>query len=203
MAQIDSYNVCFLGVTGFGKSSLINACAGTKLLTDTMAPCTKELYSIIRHEGGDRYVAFFDTPGICEFLDNKEYFRFYEHAVSVADCIVLVQTLARAYTSPAQKLLKSLIPYLSTEKKQRFVIAINHIDGTGQRPTEENLICNYKPWNEETNTPTDECLKLVEAKIVDVKANFGKEVFTIEPRIVPTCAFRNYGIKELKSVIFD
>ena len=88
MKTIDSYNVCFLGRTGNGKSSLINALWGTKFSTDPLVSCTKEMYTVTVLEenlNGNEGVTVIDTPGIGEFSTDSKYERFYEHAVSVAD----------------------------------------------------------------------------------------------------------------------
>ena len=37
------FNICFLGRTGNGKSSLINSLFNVSLMTDPLVPCTKNL----------------------------------------------------------------------------------------------------------------------------------------------------------------
>ena len=73
MKDIKTYNICFLGQTGFGKSSLINELFGTAFNTDPLVSCTKELYSVsklIETSEGERLVTVYDTPGIGEISTN-------------------------------------------------------------------------------------------------------------------------------------
>ena len=50
MATINSYNVCFLGRTGNGKSSLINEIWGTHFPTDPLLSCTKEMQTVTKKD---------------------------------------------------------------------------------------------------------------------------------------------------------
>ena len=114
MKDIKTYNICFLGQTGFGKSSLINELFGTAFNTDPLVSCTKELYSVsklIETSEGERLVTVYDTPGIGEFSTNEKYQIYYDYAVSVADHIVLVVSLDRV-DATSQDLLESISKYI-------------------------------------------------------------------------------------------
>lgn len=73
MKRIKSYNICFLGRTGNGKTSLINALFGTTFSTNAYVSSTKEMYSVTVLDGvNEEYEAYtaIDTPGIGEFSNN-------------------------------------------------------------------------------------------------------------------------------------
>lgn len=98
MEILKTYNVTFLGKTGYGKSSLINGMFGTHFSTDPFYSCTKELYTVTTLDNapvGYDAVSVYDTPGIGEFPDNDMYQKYYNYAASVADVIVLVSTFSR------------------------------------------------------------------------------------------------------------
>lgn len=195
-----TYNICFLGQTGFGKSSLINALFHTSFNTDPLVSCTKELYSvttIVNDADGERLITVYDTPGIGEFSTNSHYQAYYDLAVSCADHIVLVTTLDRT-DSTSQDLLESLVPYLKNDKV-RFTIALNRIDSTGTAGDS-----SYEPWDKDTNCPSAACMERIEARKDTLQCNFGNGKYGINflPfKIVPVCAVRNYGLEALKQRI--
>lgn len=195
-----TYNICFLGQTGFGKSSLINALFHTSFNTDPLVSCTKELYSvttIVNDAEGERLITVYDTPGIGEFSTNSHYQAYYDLAVSCADHIVLVTTLDRT-DSTSQDLLESLVPHLKSDKV-KFTIALNRIDSTGTAGDG-----SYEPWDKDTNSPSSACMERIEARKKTLQCNFGNGKYGIEflPfEIVPVCAVRNYGLNVLKQRI--
>lgn len=189
------YNICFLGNTGYGKSSLINSLFGTAFSTDPIFSCTKELYSVtILNDTVSQYdaITIYDTPGIGEFSSNEPYQRFYDYAVSIADCVVLVVTLART-DSASQKLLLSLRSFLKSEDV-KFVIALNHID-SGEIADDPD----YVSWDKETNSPTMECLSCVDERVHEIERKFSNKFLPFV--VVPVCAVANYGTEKLKKAI--
>lgn len=197
MKHIPTYNICFLGQTGFGKSSLINVLFHASFNTDPLVSCTKELYSVttLVDDGGEkRLVTVYDTPGIGEFSNNSHYQAYYDLAVSLADHIVLVVTLDRT-DATSQDLLESLAPYLKN-KDVKFTIVLNRIDSTGTAGDSA-----YEAWDKTSNTPSQACLGRIEARKETLKCNFGNGKYGIDflPfEIIPVCAIRYYGIEALK-----
>lgn len=199
MKKLRDYKVCFLGRTGNGKTSLINALFGTQFKTDPLIACTKEMYTVTvlnHHPKGKEATSVIDTPGIGEYSSNSAYQRFYEHAVNVADCIVLVTTLDRI-DAPAQRLLQSLKPYLNPRKKQKFLIAINHIDSRTTAGNDNN----YIPWDDEYNKPTEQCVQNIILRKDIIRTHFDNRFLPFE--VIPVCAIREYGIEKLRNLIIN
>ena len=194
--ELKSYNICFLGTTGYGKSSLINALFGTNFQVKPIESCTKELYSVTmltnQIKGYDS-IRVFDTPGIGEFSSNAPYQKYYNYATSKADCIVLVLTFQRLDSEP-QLLLESIKPYLKSSNV-RFVIAINHIDSQEVDGKEK-----YIAWDELNHKPTSECLDCIKERTENILSK--RRYLDFLPfKIVPVCCVENYGIEELKNEI--
>jgi len=187
-----NHNICFLGQTGFGKSSLINAVFGAKLNTNPLVSCTKELYSVSILSNDDKLITVFDTPGIGEFSSNSRYQAYYNYAVSKSDHIVLVVSLDRT-DSTSQDLLDSIKPFVKSSDV-RFTIAINRIDSKGV-----GMNMEYDAWDKEQDAPNTDCLERVAKRIQNIHENFDGLFLPYE--IVPVCALRNYGIDELRNRI--
>lgn len=199
MATINSYNVCFLGRTGNGKSSLINEIWGTNFPTDPLLSCTKEMQTVTKMDdgvSGYEAVCIYDTPGIGEFSSSSCYEKYYEHAVTSADCVVLVTTFDRT-DAPAQRLLLRLKEFVNVNKKVKFIIALNHIDSRIVADKDNT----YEPWDIKNNTPSVKCMENIEARIKLIHERFDNKFLPFE--VVPVCALRKYGIEELKSAIIN
>lgn len=204
------YTVCFLGQTGFGKSSLINELFGTRFSTDPLVACTKELYAATVLDGEKdqtaqtdqkdqtdrkgRLVTVYDTPGIGEFSDNSRYFRYYQYAVGQSDCVVLVVTLDRT-DSTSQELLEDLKPCVEG-RRVRFVIALNRIDSSGVGEAEAG---SYRPWDAQADAPSLQARAKIAKRLATIHDNFDDEFLPFE--IVPVCALRHYGLDALRMAI--
>ena len=193
---LNSYNICFLGRTGNGKSSLINCLFNTSLMTDPLVPCTKILSaSTILSNDIDGYnaISAYDTPGIGEFSDSEPYQLYYQYAVSQANCIVLVSTLDRT-DAPAQRLLMSLKTFLNMNKSPKFIVALNHIDSRITIGSQEDEV-----WDNENNCPTEYRMAQIRQRIEIIKEKFENRFLPLE--VIPVCALRNYGIESLKKAL--
>lgn len=199
MKKLRTYNVCFLGRTGNGKTSLINGMYGTNFSTDPLVSCTKEMYSVTvmnSHPKCKESTTVIDTPGIGEFSSDSKYQRYYEHAVSIADCIIIVTTFDRT-DAPLQRLLMKLKPFINTKKKVKLIFALNHIDSRIIAGADNS----YVPWNEDNNEPSEKCLENIEIRKSIIHNRFDNRFLPFE--VIPVCAMRGYGIELLKSKIND
>ena len=197
MATINSYNVCFLGRTGNGKSSLINEIWDTNFLTDPLLSCTKQMQIVTKMDDvvpGYEAVSIYDTPGIGEFSSSSRYEKYYEHAVTSADCIVLVTTLDRT-DAPAQRLLLRMKEFVNANKNVKFIIALNHIDSRIVADKDNT----YEPWDIENNAPSAKCMENIETRIKLIHERYDNKFLPFE--VVPVCALRKYGIEALKNAI--
>lgn len=189
------YTIAFFGQTGFGKSSLINALFGTNFNTDPLVSCTKELYSVTTFDKNGELVTIYDTPGIGEFSTNSQYQKFYDLAVSEADCIVLTVSLDRT-DATAQELLGNLKPLLKSNHV-KFVIALNRIDSNGVGGSRND----YVSWDDNTNEPTSDAQNRIDRRINTIINNYDSIFLPFS--VIPVCAIRKYGIDNLYNAIIN
>lgn len=192
------YNICFLGRTGNGKSSLINSLYNTSLRTDPLVSCTKTLSITTllsdKVKGFDSISAY-DTPGIGEFSSIVPYQKYYEYAVAHSHCVVLVTTLDRT-DAPAQRLLISLKQHLDLRKLPKFIIAINHIDSRVTIDSKDTIV-----WDDNLNEPTEYRKMQIEQRIAMIQEKFEGKFLPF--RVVPVCAMNGYGIDDLNKMIIE
>jgi uncharacterized protein len=81
--------VSVMGQTGTGKSSLINALFNTKLKTDPVRPCTKEIERIILKSDTGYELWFYDLPGIGESEKTDiKYIETYREMLIKSDVVL-------------------------------------------------------------------------------------------------------------------
>lgn len=125
-------SIVFIGKTGCGKSSTINALCGTDLPVDDSVACTKFPIVIKKEVAIDGEVIKFnivDLPGIAESLEAnmlyEDYYTTYIKSASVLVC--LSQANTRAYTQDEDFYRRMIENGLITENSN-LILGINKID---------------------------------------------------------------------------
>ncbi len=81
--------VSIMGQTGVGKSSLLNALFNTKLKTDPIRPCTKEIEQLSVKGNSGHELLFYDLPGIGESEEaDKQYLEQYSEKLKESDVVL-------------------------------------------------------------------------------------------------------------------
>ncbi|WP_323028616.1 GTPase family protein [Castellaniella defragrans] len=84
--------VIFIGKTGYGKSTTVNAISGLKIMkTSAVEACTRTCQSVDYHVDGNRWFALGDLPGIGENkIRDKKYLKIYADFLGHAAAIVYI-----------------------------------------------------------------------------------------------------------------
>ena len=204
---LKDYKIAFMGQTGRGKTTLINALFGTQYSTNSVVECTTYINSatILNNDESIPYeaITIMDTPGIGASLKKDKLYRpYYLHVLESVDCIVWLTNMER--TDYADQTF--FLEYNKEIKKDtKRVVCINHID----KFTPQNIpdgFDNLEIWDEEKNCPTPLLNHFLydndDGRIEYFKEKFS-EYITVPYELVPTNGFRKYGIDNLKKAIFN
>lgn len=126
----EDLQILFVGKTGQGKSSTLNALLETKVFaTSEVEACTRRMESIefsLPDCDSKHFLSFADLPGIGESLDrDEEYMDLYRHALNGAHVVVyLVRSDQRDHAADE----KAFAELFGRKPPPNLLLAINSID---------------------------------------------------------------------------
>ena len=120
--------VVFVGKSGYGKSSTVNAFFGSKIMeTSDVEACTRNCQSLDFKLSSGCYLSLGDLPGIGESEQrDKEYIKMYRDFLYYSSVVVYVIRADSRDYSIDEAVHKQLF---NTEKdKKKIIIAMNYCD---------------------------------------------------------------------------
>lgn len=157
--------IAFIGFTGVGKSTTLNALFNAGQETSAVRACTQEEAPIIgnveKFTGSKGSVIIYDMPGLGEDIQkDQKHFETYRKVLPVVDVVVwMFHTGDRAMT-PMQEALNGLIKYLGKDFSKKLMFAINKADA---------IAPGESAWNKELNSPSREQRSNIEELEIYVK----------------------------------
>jgi len=186
--------IAFIGFTGVGKTSTLNALFNAGLETSDTIPCTQQereihgdYYSSYMGSKGNIHV--WDMPGMGEDIEaDKKHLETYQKVLPKVDVAVwTIQANDRAMT-PMQDTINKLIDTIGDTFTDKLMFAINKADTIGSGETD---------WNIELNIPSRE----QKTKINQFEEYVRSKILQILPRwqgdIVTYSATRRYRLDKL------
>lgn len=190
--EIKNYipTVGIFGVTGAGKSSLLNALFGKDVAeTSDVQACTREEQEVFigDSEGNGRGIRLIDFPGIGEDIKRQEeYSALYKEKVSQLDLVLwAIKSDDRAYAS-ALETYRSV--FLDNESLPVIFVV-----------TQADKIEPFKEWDVEAKKPGVKQLENLSKKILDIS-----ETFVVpKERVIPVSVNEEYNLKELVNLVVE
>ncbi len=172
--------VLFIGKTGYGKSSTVNAIAGKTILKSSdIAACTDACQSLDYQIRQNIFLSLCDLPGVGESAKaDKEYFKLYEDFLDKAAAIVYVVRADARDFSIDEKVAKQLLADKGINN--RVIYALGQCD-------------KMEPLDRKSNSiPSKAQTDNIRAKIDDVK-----RIFSPVNAIVPYSAATGWNLHAL------
>lgn len=184
--RVTLLQVMFIGKTGYGKSSLLNAIVGQTLFEiDEVQSCTKKLDTVLYRMGQTDnidYLALSDLPGVGESIEaDKQYRAWYRDMLCASSCVVYVLRADQRDFSIDEDVFEELFP--DGEQRANLVIALNFADKI--EPISRDGRISEAQWT------------ALEDKVDMIQELF--DVYTV----IPCCAKTGEGISKLVSEIVD
>ena len=176
--------VLFVGKSGYGKSTTVNALIGRPILaTSDVEACTRECQSLDFHIGNNRWLLLGDLPGIGESLErDDEYLKLYSDFFGYACAIVHVLRADTRDYAVDEQAVRHLIQ--APELKRKVIYALGQCDKV--EPITRHL----------HKTPTAEQLTNIGLKLREVT-----KVFSPYHPVVPYSAETGWNMAVLSNEI--
>lgn len=176
--------VLFVGKTGYGKSTTVNAITGTDYFqTSDVSSCTRVCQCVDYRVQGNHWLSLGDLPGVGESKDrDEEYFKLYQDFLEYASVIVhVIRADARDYSIDEETTRRL---FKDASIKRRIVYALGQCDKIEPIDRGANL------------APNDLQMKNIARKIAEVK-----RIFSPVNKVTPYSARMQWNLNCLTSEI--
>jgi small GTP-binding protein len=188
-----------LGATGTGKSSLINAIFGTRIMdVKTMESTTRVFRTVLYELGEGSHVQITDSPGYGEIGHHEQYCKDVKEVAKKNDLIIMVLKADEKGYSRDYQIYKD-VSYKLGEHSKPFIIVLNQIDKV--KPSRE-----WDPPYDIDSPPSpddSEKLRNIREKVSLVKSQFALKETPVVATMADPDEGRTMGIDKLKVAILQ
>jgi len=191
--------VAFIGETGVGKSSTLNALFNAGLEVSPTEACTQQeqLIEIKTEtvEGTYGLLVAYDMPGLGESVSSRgKHLKTYSRVLQDVDVALWILDAQDRAIEFVQERLAGEIKDISRSLAERMVFALNKVDLVYPGETH---------WHPLANLPDPEQEQNIKARIRDVQKKIREALPTWRGTVIGYSANRRYNLPQLFSVMLD
>ncbi|MEV4004565.1 GTPase [Actinomadura sp. NPDC049753] len=184
-----------VGVSGVGKSTLVNTMCNTELPTSPTVACTKEFESqdvsiTVRGgvvDGHRTKLRVVDAPGLGESIEqDPAYLEMYRSELPKCDVVLWLSAARNRAIALEQQYIAELLGV-----NDRIVFGLSQVD-----------LIDPLDWNTEVNLPSGEQLKNMREICRDRADRFSRTIGA-SVEFVPVSAGRRYNLQPLFSALLE
>lgn len=197
MQEIPDPTIAFIGFTGVGKSSTLNALFNAGQEVSDVRACTQFAQSftgkIEKYTGTKGSINIYDMPGLGESkIKDRQHYQTYEKVLPNVDVIVWMFTASDRSMTPMQEAIETLISRIGTGFTKHLVFVVNKADTTAPGET---------AWNNQFNVPSEEQKKNIE----EFEKYILERVHEVLPKwkgsVITYSAKRRYHLEQLMTAM--
>lgn len=197
MQEVPDPTIAFIGFTGVGKSSTLNALFNAGQAVSDVRACTQYAQSfagnIEKYTGTKGSINVYDMPGLGESkIKDRQHYQTYERVLPNVDVIVWMFNASDRTMTPMQDAIETLIARIGPNFTKHLVFVVNKADTTAPGET---------AWNEQFNIPSDEQKRNIE----EFEKYILEKIHEVLPRwngtVVTYSAKRRYHLEQLMTAM--
>lgn len=197
MQEVPDPTIAFIGFTGVGKSSTLNALFNAGQAVSDVRACTQYAQSFMgdieKYTGTKGSINVYDMPGLGEsIIKDRQHYQTYEKVLPNVDVIVWMFTASDRSMTPMQTAIETLISRIGPKFTKRLVFVVNKADTTAPGET---------AWNNQFNIPSEEQKRNIE----EFEKYILEKVHEVLPKwngkVVTYSAKRRYHLEQLMTAM--
>lgn len=187
----------FIGETGVGKSSTLNALFNAGLEVSHVQACTQTVrgVDVSFNEGVNGALVAYDMPGLGESqLKQREHIALYEQVLKDVDVALWILDAQNRAIASVQQYLEKELKAIHPRLLERMVIALNKVELVYPGETD---------WHPLANLPSEEQEKNIKGRISDVKKKIREVLPNWQGKIIGYSAHKRYNLPQLFDAMMD
>lgn len=189
----------FIGETGVGKSSTLNALFNAGLEVSHVKACTQTVQkvdvSFNEVEGVNGALVAYDMPGLGESqLKQREHIALYEQVLKDVDVALWILDAQNRAIASVQQYLEKELKAIHPRLLERMVIALNKVELVYPGETD---------WHPLANLPSEEQEENIKGIIFDVKRKIREVLPNWQGKIIGYSAHKRYNLPQLFDAMMD